>query len=352
MPGGTIAVSNNLTDLQLGSLEFSGTASSSADTIVTLGGNAFSLGGTAPTVTLDATRTAFGLTYELAAPVTLLGTTQVSGNGDAALRISGPVGGPGGLHKTSAGTLTLSGTHTCLGNTTVDAGTLELAASGSLMFVLGATSGTNNSLTGAGTVILDGTFVIDTSAADALDSGSWILENVGTLTGPYGSTFSVAGFTDAGGNRWTKDLSPTKTYTFDEDTGVLTLETATVAAFSSWITGTFANGQLPVDQQGPNDDYDGDGIPNLIEYAIAGQDPTVAKASIGTFTSGTLRFDKRQPLAADLAYAIQQSADLGIADDWTEVTGGTYVNDSDEISYEFTPGSPAKNFLRLQVLSD
>jgi autotransporter-associated beta strand protein len=352
MPGGTIAVSNNLTGLRLGALEFSGTASFSADTVVTLGGNGFSLGGTAPALTLDATKTAFGLTYDIAAPVTLLGKTQVDGGGDAALRISGPVGGPGGLHKTSAGTLTLSGTHTCLGNTTVDAGTFELAASGSLGFVLGTTSGANNSLTGAGTVILDGTFVIDTSAADALDSGTWILENVGALTGPYGPAFSVAGFNDAGGNRWTKDLSPTKTYTFDETTGVLTLEAAPVAAFFSWISGTFANGRIPLDQRGPNDDYDGDGIPNLIEYAIAGQDPTVASASIGSVTGGTLRFDKRQPLAADLTYAIQQSSDLGIADDWTEITGGTYVNDSGQISCEFSPGSPAKNFLRLQVLSD
>jgi fibronectin-binding autotransporter adhesin len=252
------------------------------------------------------------------------------------------------LTKEGVGTLVLNGANTYTGNTVVSAGTLELADDAQLKFVLGNASEVNNSLTGAGTVALNGDFNIDTSAADALDSGTWTLENVTTLAGPYGSTFSVVGFTDAGGDKWTKALSPTKKYTFDETTGILTL--ATDAGFSSWITGTFANGAVPGDKQGPNDDPDNDGIPNLVEYAIAGQDPTVANAAVGTLTGNTLSFTKREGTSG-LTYAIVESTDLGLTDAWAEVTGTppTYINDSTTISYTFTPGTPAKDFLRLEV---
>ena len=90
--------------------------------------------------------------------------------------------------------------------------------------------------------------------------------------------------------------------------------------FSSWITGTFANGQVPANQRGPNDDFDNDGIRNLVEYAIAGQDPTVPNATVGTFTGNSLSFTKRAGTSG-LTYAIQESTDLGVTDAWAEVTG-------------------------------
>ena len=109
MPGGTIPISNNLSGQVFNRLELGGSASSSSDTTVTLSGNAISLGGTSPTMTFDATKTGYDLTYDIATPVTLLGTTEVSGSGDATLRISGPISGTGGLSKSNTGTLTLTG---------------------------------------------------------------------------------------------------------------------------------------------------------------------------------------------------------------------------------------------------
>ena len=146
----------------------------------------------------------------------------------------------GGLTKNGAGTLTLSGANTYTGNTVVNDGTLDLAATGQLKFVLGDSSGVNNSISGT-TATLKGSFVIDTTAADALSSGTWTLENVASLTGPagYDATFTVAGFNDAGGNKWTKNVGP-KTYTFDETTGVLTLGVA--SGYASWAS-TNAGGQ-------------------------------------------------------------------------------------------------------------
>jgi hypothetical protein len=133
--------------------------------------------------------------------------------------------------------------------------------------------------------------------------------------------------------------------------GTLTVGTVTPAGFSSWITGTFANGTVPGGQQGPNDDFDKDGISNLLEYAIAGQDPTAGNPAISTFSEGTLSFSKREGTNG-LTYAIQKSTDLGMTDPWIEVTGGSYVNNASIISFTLTPGTPAKNFLRLQVLSN
>ena len=47
--------------------------------------------------------------------------------------------------------------------------------------------------------------------------------------------------------------------------GTLTVTVVTSSNFSSWITGTFANGTVTT--QGPNDDNDKDGISNLVEFS-------------------------------------------------------------------------------------
>ncbi|OYV02773.1 MAG: hypothetical protein CFE26_21820, partial [Verrucomicrobiales bacterium VVV1] len=86
---------------------------------------------------------------------------------------SNVISGTGSLTKTGTNTLTLGGANTYTGNTVVNSGTLALADNAQLKFVLGASSGSSNSLSGAGTATLDGDFVIDTTAADALASGSW-----------------------------------------------------------------------------------------------------------------------------------------------------------------------------------
>ena len=106
------------------------------------------------------------------------------------------------------------------------------------------------------------------------------------------------------------------------------------------------NATVPADQQGANDDPDHDGISNLMEYAVAGQDPTVANPTIGTFDGTTLSFTKRAGTTG-LTYAIEQSTDLNT---WTEVpAGANYVNNATTISYTLTLGSPPNNFLRLKV---
>jgi fibronectin type 3 domain-containing protein len=133
---------------------------------------------------------------------------------------------------------------------------------------------------------------------------------------------------------------------FAAEQTALTAKWINASGFSSWITGNFTNGTLS--NQGPDGDSDKDGISNLVEYAIAGQDPTVGNSVISTFSADTLSFTKAAGTNG-LTYAIQESTDLTA---WTEVTGGSYVNNTSTISFTLTPGTSAKKFLRLQVLSN
>ncbi|MBU6326289.1 MAG: autotransporter-associated beta strand repeat-containing protein, partial [Verrucomicrobia bacterium] len=87
--------------------------------------------------------------------------------GNGGFTVSANLAGSGALTKSGAGTATFSGVNTYTGNTTVSAGTLTLSAAAQLKFVIGATSGVNNSISGAGTVVLAGDFNIDTSLTDA-----------------------------------------------------------------------------------------------------------------------------------------------------------------------------------------
>ena len=238
------------------------------------------------------------------------------------------------------GTLTLTGANVYDGNTTVNAGTLELTDNAQLKFVLGATSGSNNSLSGAGTATLNGDFVIDTTAADALASGTWTLENVTSLNGAYGSSFSVVGFDDAGGDKWTK-VNGTKLYTFDETTGILTL--ASASAFDSWATAKGLTGAAGF-EAGKADDPDNDGKNNLYEFAfdgnpLSGSEDAKVVGKIATIegdqvltltmpvrsgaTFSTSVGDQLSALIDTITYRIEGDSDLGtFANTISEVTGG------------------------------
>ena len=251
----------------------------------------------------------------------------------------------GGLVKNGAGTLTLAGANTYTGDTTVNGGTLELAAGGQLKFVLGAGSGLNNSLTGT-SATLKGSFVIDTSAADSLPSGSWTLENVASLTGPsgYDASFSVAGFTDAGGNQWTKAAGG-KLYTFDETTGVLTLA---VSGYASWASLNGAGTNL-------SDDHDNDGVANGIEYFIGGPSGNTTGITVlpgvdedmgvlsvtwpkGAGYSGTYNVD----------FVVETSTTL--TGPWTnESSPGNVTDSASEVKYTFPAPLTGKRFARLKV---
>jgi len=266
--------------------------------------------------------------------------------------------GDGGFTQAGSGNTVLMLANTYIGPTNIDAGTLTLGAAGVLpdaseVSIGNATLAAGSFSETAGRLITTGTATIHlgTGAALSFANSSAIDWTGGTLalTGTFvpGSSlhFGVGGLTPGQlasitSNGWTA---------FALDAGGFLTATAE-NSFSSWITGTFADGTVPAGKRGPDDDADGDGIRNLLEYALAGEDPTVAKAAVGSFNGSTLSFTKR-PGTSGLAYAIQESTDLGTGDPWAEV--GSYdENNATTISHTFTPGIPVRNFLRLQVLAE
>jgi autotransporter-associated beta strand protein len=267
--------------------------------------------------------------------------------------------GDGGFTQAGSGNTVLMLANTYIGPSTIDAGTLTLGAAGVLpdaseVFIGDATLAAGSFSETAGRLDITGTATIQLGAGATLAfaNSSAVEWSGGTLhlTGHFVSGSSLRFGTTSSG------LAPGHLALISADgfTGfALNADGYLVAnaAFSSWIAGNFANGSIPIDKRGPRDDYDNDGVSNLVEYAIDGQDPTLPGASIGGFTGNTLSFTKRAGTSG-LTYAIQQSSDLGAADPWTEVMGASYVNDTATVSYSLPAGGPARIFLRLQVLSE
>jgi autotransporter-associated beta strand protein len=130
-----------------------------------------------------------------------------------------------GLVKLGAGTLTLGGFNTYTGNTTVSEGTLNLAVTGRLTFVIGA-AGVNNQINGAGAVSLAGDFDFDMTAASNTLDDAWTIVDVSAPAVDYQGSFHVLStlgtFTqDAGGDKWTLSIDSEKIYEFSESTGIL-----------------------------------------------------------------------------------------------------------------------------------
>lgn len=155
--------------------------------------------------------------------------------------------------------------------------------------------------------------------------------------GPVGSTFTEAA------DVWTM-VDGANTWTFTEATGVLSLATAGGASYSTWAG---ANG---IPGEAPGDDFDGDGLSNLIEYAL-GTNPTTSSVPAGSLSGGVVSFNKGADAVAngDITWIIQESNDLGVSDPWAAVT--PTVNNSTTISYTLPVGQP-KVFVRLAAIKN
>jgi autotransporter-associated beta strand protein len=340
-----------------------------------------SVSGVAVGASISGTGIAPGTTIAAVNPLTRVVTlsTPATGAGTALQTMTVPgLRNSTSVAKNGEGSWTLFGANSYTGDTTVSSGTLQLADNATLHFVLGSLSGSNNRISGSGTVVLDGDISIDTSAADGLFSGSWTIVDNATLTETFTSNFTLTGFTDAGSNIWTKANGENKLYTFDESTGVLTLTSS--LSYASWIGGFFPGETNPA-IVGASADPDNDGIQNAAELVIGGNPATGMDSALAptselvsadpdgdTSFSDYMLFTYRRSdlsVAAGLTAACETDADL--EGTWTTAVNGVSgvviltddnftftpaaAADTDRVRVYVPRGSNTKLFGRLSVIA-
>ena len=215
-------------------------------------------------------------------------------NVDYALVCTNTISGSGGLTKNNGGPLTLSGTNTYAGPTTVNGGTLQC----------------NN--------------------VNALGSGALSVSVSATLNLNYAGDHAVASLTLAG------VLMPSGTYGSSDPSGRISgTGTVTVASgFSGWAS-TNAPGQTP------GQDYDNDGVDNGMEYFM-GETGSAFTAMPGLDETNTVTWTMDPAYVG--TYEVQTSPDLST---WTNVDPRPLPVDGN-LSYTLPP-SLGTRFVRLLV---
>ena len=193
---------------------------------------------------------------------------------------SGVIDGGQGLIKAGAGTLALAGTNTYTGNTVVSGGSLQLASTGVLRFLIGG-SGVNNALSGPGTSVLAGQFVFDLSGAATATNATWTIV-ANTLANSYGTNFVVSGFNGVIGGNWTNTTNGVS-YVFSQSNGVLSVQTAaSPSPYNSWVS--YWQSLYPsFTNSGGTDNPDGDLFDNNEEFAFDGN-PMIGTGALLTVT--------------------------------------------------------------------
>ncbi|MES2660141.1 MAG: hypothetical protein V4689_16075 [Verrucomicrobiota bacterium] len=207
--------------------------------------------------------------------------------------ISAPVGGSGIIRIVDNGSNAAgrilhfsNAANTFTGNVelpTANRSRFQVNAGSNFNFVIGA-PGVNNTITGAGSAAFNGAFNLDLTAASTAVGSSWTLVAATTLAETYDAAFTIPTFTSdagvAGARLWTKSISGSTFYRYNEATGVLSvIQTDTDADNLSdlWEDQYFGNndGSATVEElalQSGTGDADGDGASNLAEQA-AGTNP-------------------------------------------------------------------------------
>jgi autotransporter-associated beta strand protein len=281
-------------------------------------------------------------------PLTSVTTTAVStidSNGFA-VGINSAISGGGGFaiaNSTGTGSVTLGGTNTYTGATTVNSGKLIVSGSistsattvhsggtlagtgalgalsvnsgGHLAIALAATSGAQVARSVTGNLTLDSGNILDFTAASTPANGTYTLVTAtGTVTHNTGTVNLPSGVTGA--------------VSVSGHSLVLI-----IGGYSAWAS-THGN-------QAPGEDYNNDGVKNGVEYFMGKTD--------NSFTANPGMVDGKitWPMSATFSgtYAVQTSSDLVT---WANVTDGVSTDTPGSLIYTL-PTSTDKLFVRLEV---
>lgn len=269
----------------------------------------------------------------------------------------------GGVIKTGAGNVTLSGNNTYTGNTGVEQGNLivngDNAASANTTVDAGAGLGGDGIVADAvyadgsklpwtvsdwnaspeleaGAVTIDGalTVVVTESAlanfTDANATFPILSASSLTVTNPAALTLDATGFTSGGG-----------TWAVQQNGNSLELvyTTGSAGGYTAWAADNAGGGDA-------NDDFDGDGVPNGVEYFM-GETGSSFTSNPGV-VAGKVTWSKDPDF--DGSYKIQVSDTLA-AGSWTDIVPpNASIDESDPNQVVFTlPTGAPRKFARLSV---
>lgn len=414
-PTGTIILSgantySGGTTLQAGALQLGNAAAlGAANGNLAVNGGVLNLAGFSPTV--GRLSGSGGVITTLAAGTATLTTGGSADSTFAGSLQNGASGQVLALTKRGAGTLTLSGANTHTGATTVSAGGLRVTGSlaGPVSVATGATLSGSGSIQGAvslasgaihspgapaGVQTIGGvlsyangarlrwTLPANSAAADAagrVSAGSVTVVSGAALDLVFNAPGSTVSFTDAFWTQprsWTVLTAANKSGDFvlgsigldsagrslsaygsialqQTATSVTLAYTPAASPLAAWRFQQFGVYiDTPELLAGDTEDADGDGLANLLEYALATDPKSAGPAPVSISRSGdflVLTYVRRSPADPALVYTVQASDDLAAgfstATGSTETAGATSTY-TDNVALGTVP---ARRFLRLSV---
>jgi hypothetical protein len=109
---------------------------------------------------------------------------------------------------------------------------------------------------------------------------------------------------------------------------------------------------VPLDKRGPLDDADGDGIPNLIEFALGGNPALPSSQSLPQpqIVDGKIVLNYTQAAPTKVIYVVESTTDLSDPDSWTVLD--VEQGDTDESGNTSASSSADGQFryLRIKVI--
>jgi len=343
---GVISGIGNVTVAGPGNLNLTGTSTYSGGTTIT--GGTLTLGHASDTlkdtgaVTVSGGTLALGNNSDTVGAVTvtsgnitgtggtLTATSYAVSNSSGTSTISANLAGAGGLIKTNAGSVTLSGTNTYLGNTTINGGTITVASesnlgdsAASLIFGNGTLATTGDLATAraitvnaAGGTIAHDVHSFSTSAATTIGgvftttgSGDVALNGTDTFTSGGSLNIGSGGSVTLGQAAGTIDMSNGGTFA-----GSLVITNAIRVNFN---TGTFSGaGQIQVKATASSIADSGSAVSSTIGSNISlnpgGSDPTAFTTNIGATSGNTLTILGGISGAASVNFAVGSSGGAGV----------------------------------------